>query len=148
MEKDVERLSESFQQLQAAVKRFAQAGNAVKTLGEKKEGTFLCMCVSQCSPPLSVCMQRFEIYMTTYRMRIRVKEIECHVAYYAERIGWLRSRDDDDVRNSHTHWALTQSAQRRSHMCLFVRFRFVHVLTLCACVYVCVHPQTQRRSFH
>ena len=40
VEKDVERLSESFQQLQAAVKRFAQAGNAVKTLGEKKEGAF------------------------------------------------------------------------------------------------------------
>ena len=38
LEKDVERLSESFQQLQAAVKRFSQAGRAVKTLGNKKEG--------------------------------------------------------------------------------------------------------------
>lgn len=39
IEKDTERLSDHYQQLQAAVRRFSQAGRAVKTLGEKKEGT-------------------------------------------------------------------------------------------------------------
>ena len=39
VEKDTERLSDHFQQLQAAVRRFAQAGRAVKSLAEKEEGT-------------------------------------------------------------------------------------------------------------
>ena len=44
LDKDTERLSESFQQLQSAVKRFSQAGRAVKTLGDKKKGKHQVLC--------------------------------------------------------------------------------------------------------
>ena len=143
MEKDVERLSESFQQLQAAVKRFAQAGTAVKTLGEKKEGTSYVheQCFLSVEATLRALCTRASIFlviflslgdMTAYWKRIHMKQIERHVCMRANRIGC-----------DHAIPPLTQSLPNATRMCLFVRC--IHIsLSARVCMHLCAYAHRHR----